>query len=251
MIAMRQPYQNDLETRDGASLQLDRIVVGIDFTEPSLAVARWVGRNLARTAELTLVHVTPMRLIPNVSRIRSNPLVAPDSRSGDRLRSLHGALRGLASMIGGTRAAVEVRVGDPATQLAAYANLVDPDLVVVGGSTAYHVAPRHETATTERLLRRISRPVLIARSVHAAPTTVLAAVADDVGTSPVLAAARMLARPCAARVATLPVTRRRSAACGDHCRRYSHACWRDHARRQRHRRAQARADRKLLGARRT
>ena len=203
---MRLSYQHDLETRDAPARRLDRIVVGVDFTESSLAIAQWVGRHLAPATELLLVHVTPAALMPNVSRVGSNRLVILDRRLSDRVRSLRGALRGLASVIGGTRTAVEVRVGGPATQLAAYANLVDGDLVVVAGSTQYHVAPRYETATTQQLLRCTSGPVLIARDVHAAPTTVLAVVADDGDASPVLSGARMVARPCGARVTRPRVT---------------------------------------------
>jgi hypothetical protein len=204
---MRLPDQHDRGTLDAPDRRLDRIVVGVDFTESSLAVAQWVGRHLARAAEL-LVHVTPMAMMPNVARAGSNRLAIVDGRSSDRVRSLRGALRGLASLIVGTRTAVDVRVGDPATQLAAYANMVDADLVVVAGSTKYHVAPHDEAATTHQLLRCVGRPVLVTRNVHATPTTVLAVVADDRDASPVLAAAGMVAIACAARVARLRVTTR-------------------------------------------
>ena len=203
---MRLPDQHDLGTLDAPDRRLDRIVVGVDFTESSLAVAQWVGRHLAPAAELLLVHVTPMALMPNGARAGSNRLAIVDGRSSDRVRSLRGALRGLASLIVGTRTAVDVRVGDPATQLAAYANMVDADLVVVAGSTTYHVAPHDEAATTHQLLRCVGRPVLVARNVHATPTTVLAVVADDRDASPVLAAAGMVATACAGRVARLRVT---------------------------------------------
>ena len=203
---MRLPDQHDLGTLDAPVRRLGRVVVGVDFTESSLAVAQWVGRHLAPAAELLLVHVTPIALMPNVSRAGSNRLAIVDGRSSDRVRSLRGALRGLASLIVGTRTAVDVRVGDPATQLAAYANMVDADLVVVAGSTTYHVAPHDEAATTHQLLRCVGRPVLVARNVHATPTTVLAVVADDRDASPVLAAAGMVATACAGRVARLRVT---------------------------------------------
>ena len=40
-------------------MELQRIVVGIDFSDASLAVARWVAKTLAPDAELLLVHVVP------------------------------------------------------------------------------------------------------------------------------------------------------------------------------------------------
>ena len=94
-------------------------------------------------------------------------------------------------------------------QLAAYADLFGADLVVVGGNAVSHTAQRHETATTERLLRRLARPGLVVRNAHVAPTTVLAALADDVAV-PVLTVAQMVAARCAARVATLRLADRTS-----------------------------------------
>src|SRR5688572_13974120 len=96
-------YQDDLEARDTAPRRLDRIVVGVDFTKASLAVAEWVGRCFSRTAEVTLLHVTPVWVVPNVTGDRPNRLTGLDSRSGERVRSLRGALRGLASTMGRTR----------------------------------------------------------------------------------------------------------------------------------------------------
>ena len=49
---MRLPDQHDLGTLDTPDRRLDRVVVGVDFTESSLAVAQWVGRHLAPAAEL-------------------------------------------------------------------------------------------------------------------------------------------------------------------------------------------------------
>jgi nucleotide-binding universal stress UspA family protein len=181
---------------------LDRIVVGVDFSAVSLAAAQWVGRHLARDAALTLVHVIEPPPLPNVVRPRSARTPGPESRLQARIESLRGALQGLSRVLGGTNTRLEVRVGDPAQQLAAYADMVEADLVVVGGNAVSRAAPRHETAMTDRLLRQLSRPGLVARNIQAAPTTVLAALGGDTAAS-VLTAARMVATPCAARVAAL------------------------------------------------
>ena len=188
---------------------LDRIVVGVDFSEVSLAAAQWVGRHLARDAALTLVHVVEPPPLPNASRLRSARMPDLESRLQGRIESLRGALHGLSTVVGGTDTTVEVRVGDPALQLAAYADMVAADLVVVGGNAVSRTAPRHETATTHRLLRRLARPGLVARTVPEAPTTVLAALAGDVA-GPVLAVAQMVAASCTARVQTLRLADRTS-----------------------------------------
>ena len=202
-------HGEDTFQQDVTARPLDRIVVGVDFSEVSLAAAQWVGRHLARDAALTLVHVIEPPPAPNVLRLRSARMPDPESRLRARIESLRGALHGLSGVVGGTDTRVEVRVGDPALQLAAYADLVEADLVVIGGKAVSRAAPRHETATTDRLLRQLARPGLVACNAQAAPTTVLAALADDVAV-PVLTVARMVAAPCAARVATLRLADRTS-----------------------------------------
>ena len=195
-------HGEDACQQDATARPLEGIVVGVDFSEVSLAAAQWVGRHLARDAALALVHVIEPPPLPNVLRVRSARI--PDLERGLRARieSLRGALHGLSGVVGGTRTTVAVRVGDPALQLAAYADMIEADLVVVGGNAVSRAAPHHETATTGRLLRRLARPGLVARNAQAAPTTVLAALADDVAV-PVLTVAQMIAAPCAARVTTL------------------------------------------------
>jgi nucleotide-binding universal stress UspA family protein len=208
MTVTRLPDEDDIGVRMRPPRRLDHVVVGVDFAEPSLAAAAWVGRYLAQSARLTLVHVTPLLSPPNVSRVGHQATPIEGRPSADRMRSLRGALRGLAGLTGANRTAVVVRVGDAATQLAAYADLVGADLIVIGGSSAYHVAPTD--ATTEQLRRLTRRPVLLARSVREAPRTVLATAVSDAAAASVLAAARMVARPCAARVLWFQPTDRAS-----------------------------------------
>ena len=193
--------RSDVDPQDAPARPLRRVVVGVDFSEVSLAAAQWVGRHLARDAALTLVHVIPPPPVPNVRRFW--PRVA-DGEAGLRARvqSMRGALRGLAGVVGGTRAGVEVRVGDPAVQLPAYADLVDADLLVLGGNSVFHATTRRETATTDRLLRRLPRPALVARNAPSGLRTVLVALDDGVAGS-VFGVARMVAAPSGARVVTL------------------------------------------------
>ncbi|HEX6051806.1 MAG TPA: universal stress protein [Gemmatimonadaceae bacterium] len=192
---MRSTHDDDNGRSPGP---LGHVVVGVDFTEPSLAMAQWVARHLARTARLTLVHVAPMAGLPNVDRAGIHGEVIDGRPTGERMRSLRGALRGLASVSGASRTAVAVRLGDPATQLAAYADLVRADLIVIGGSAAFRVVP--DDGIPERLLGRTRRPVLVARAVDRPPGTVLATLTDGIDASAVIAAARMVATPSAARI---------------------------------------------------
>jgi hypothetical protein len=200
--------QHDLLTSGVAVRPLDRIVIGIDFTEASLAAAQWVGRHLARDGTVTLVHVIPPPPLPNVVRLHADSVPGPpgpDSRLRARVRSMSGALRGLARVVGRSGTTVEVRVGDPAVQLSAYASMVGADLLVVGANPVFRAARRPETATTNRLLQQLAGPGLIARTVQSSLKTVLVALTDDDEDS-VLAAARMVAAPSGARVVALRVS---------------------------------------------
>jgi nucleotide-binding universal stress UspA family protein len=198
---MRPSSDRNLRLGEVSSRPLDRIVVGVDFTESSLAVAQWVGRYLSGAA-LTLVHVIAPPPMPNAFRRHATPARTPDGAVRSRVRSLTGALRGLAGVIGGGRVHVEVRVGDPGPELNAYAAAVDADLLVVGGNAVFRGAPRVDARATERVLRGLTRPLLIARTVQSRPTTVLAAVSDDT-TAPVLTMARLVGTACGARVEVL------------------------------------------------
>jgi len=200
VTVVRRSPQPDLMT--AGARPPERIVVGVDFSEGSLAAAQWVARHLGRDATLTLVHVVAPPRMPNVPTLRSGQMAEPQSRLQARMESMSGALHGLARVIGRASTEVEVRVGDPVIQLPAYAKLVDADLLVVGGNAAFHAAPRRETATTDRLLRQLACPGLVVRNIQSAVSTVLVAVADDTAAS-VLAVARMVASPSSAPVVTL------------------------------------------------
>lgn len=179
----------------------NRVVVGVDFSEVSLATAQWVARHLGLYATLTLVHVVNDPLLPNVSQRRSRQQNA-EGLFRTRLRSLRGALRGLADVVGGQNTEIQLRVGDPALQLASYADIVDADLVVVGGNSNFHAAPRHETATTDRLLRHLTQAALVVRNRPVPPKSVLAVFTPDVA-APVLDFAHLVAIPSKAHVTTL------------------------------------------------
>lgn len=203
---MRLPLGDELEKRGGASRGTRRVVVAVDFSPPSLANAAWAARHFAASAELTFVHVTPDRRVPNVGHERTGWRQARRAVTDARERNLRGALYGLASIGGDARIDVEVRAGDPAAELAAFADAVGADLIVTGPTATSPLLPSEEAATTERLLRRTVRPVLIARGAQPSMAeTVLAAIGGDADAPVVLGAARMIADPRDGRVAVLHV----------------------------------------------
>jgi len=74
----------------------------------------------------------------------------------------------MAAVIGGANNGIEVRVGDPALQLAACAELVDADLVVVGGTAGFHAALADDVAAPVLAFARTS---LSSGVVQLVPTT--------------------------------------------------------------------------------
>jgi nucleotide-binding universal stress UspA family protein len=109
-------------------MQLNRVLVGIDFSAPSLAAARWAAECFAPRAELVLIHVIPEpRTPPYLARLR--PGTPPDLAAAERSSALLGGLMALAASVGGPRATADVRIGEPAARARAR-------IPVSGGSLA-------------------------------------------------------------------------------------------------------------------
>lgn len=150
------------------------IVVGIDFSEASSRSAR-LAANIARryqSRRLHLVHVVAMPAAAVVPAIRPSSEVAERARKQAEERLSAFALPEL-----DTRVTREVRVGNPAQQLARSADELSADLVVVAGRGHGVLAEMILGSVASSLIRVAHCPVL----VHAGPerdtfTDVLAAV---------------------------------------------------------------------------
>lgn len=180
-----------------------RVLVGVDFGDPSLAAARWVADHLARDAEIVLVHVIP---VPSGPPFLLKHLRAPGPLFEQVTPPLWGGLRGLAEVLGASRTRVELRAGDPAEELGAAAAASGADLVCVG-----RPRERGETAglgrnTVGRLLRRIDVPLLQpAGPLLSAPARVLAAMDGGDSSDAVASAAWAVAARTEARLTSLHV----------------------------------------------
>ncbi len=197
-------------------MQLNRVLVGIDFSAPSLATARWVAECFAPRAELVLIHVIPEpRTPPYLARLR--PGTPPDLATAERSSALLGGLMALATSVGGPRATADIRIGEPAAQLSRAAKELGADVIVTGraGQRAAAGIGRQLGTTADRLVRSASVPVLVAaRRPESAPRTVFAAVDDGELSDRVLAWGVYLARKLDARLTALHVVDR-----GDHVAR--------------------------------
>jgi nucleotide-binding universal stress UspA family protein len=183
--------------------RLDRVVVSLDFSEPSMRAVEWVAQHFARGAELVLVHAIHLPTPPRFLAGRYPPaerLVEP-ARAGAERR-----LRELATSLATGLIWTEVRVGRPDEEIVRVAEEYRADLIVVG-----RPAPRAGLwgrlgTTAQRVLRRATVPVLLAAELPPrAPSRLLVGVDDSALTAPVLDWALLLAERFAAEAAVVHV----------------------------------------------
>ena len=180
-----------------------RIVVGVDFSEASLAAVRWVATEFAPDAEVILVHVESAPRIPSWLPGEFEP--SPDGRIAVP-SAVYGGLRGLADLVGAGRSRVRLRAGEPADALIQVAREVQADLVCVGRGRRRRGGARFGATTSQRVLSRNRLPTLIVPPVRlAAPTRVLVAIDERAGGRRVLEAARRIGDAHEAHVAAVHV----------------------------------------------
>jgi nucleotide-binding universal stress UspA family protein len=152
----------------------ERIIVGVDFRQPSLAAARWAAAHFG-TCAIELAHVLP---IPEVPAFLRAVMPTLDDRLRTPAPSLLPALRGFAGTLGAKDLSVQVRVGPPVESLAEAAANFGAELVVLGRKALDGSRGR----TLERLIRRLPVPALVVNSrVRESPRRILAAVDDATG----------------------------------------------------------------------
>jgi nucleotide-binding universal stress UspA family protein len=147
----------------------ERLLVGVDFRQPSLAAATWAAAHFGKCA-IELAHVLPIPDVPVFLRPSMHPL---DDRLRTAAASSLPALRGFAGTLGARDLSVQVRVGSPVDGLAEAAATFGAELVVLGRKALDGSRGR----TLERLIRRLTVPALVTDCrVREPPRRILAAV---------------------------------------------------------------------------
>jgi nucleotide-binding universal stress UspA family protein len=184
-------------------MPFQKVVIGVDFGDASLAAARWAALHFAPSAEVVLAHVLPEPVAPPYLQPRLPPAV---EFSAALAPVFYGGLRGLAELIGVGRTTVHMAAGDPADALARTAAELDADLICVGRGKRRRGAARFGATTAHRLLARTDVPTAIVPSrARAAPERILAAVDAGAGGERVTDTACRLAARFEARVEALHV----------------------------------------------
>ena len=183
-------------------MRIERIVVGVDLSPPSNAVARWVARNFPE-AELTLVHCIAPPHVPSflVRHAPSGERVVELAREGAAQR-----LDVLRHSLDAPEVRTEVRVGRPVDEIAAAARAYGADLIAVGTTGEQHGGHARLGRTAERLARTAPVPVLLCTGMREhRPRRLLVAIDDADITGEVLHWTRLLAEHFDARVTAVHV----------------------------------------------
>ena len=182
-------------------MKIQRIVVGVDFCEPSVIAARWTALELAPLAEIVLLHAVDLPRPPRPVR----GALAPVQRvTENAIAGAHARLAELGPWVDEPRVETEVLVGSAADLLVEAADTHAADLLVVGEHGCRRGVWEFLGTTAERVVRRASVPVLVARGLPAGPPRrILAAIDDSMGGRRALAWAAFLGRQLEASVVAL------------------------------------------------
>ena len=184
-------------------MDIQRIVVGIDFTSASLTAAKWVAYHLAGKSEMILAYSIHAPQPPRFLKGRYPPIepLLGVARDGAERK-----LRELGDSLPCDFIWKEVRVGAPADELASIARDFHADLIVVGAHTERPGFFGRARSTAEHLVSRSAVPVLLAAHVRdVKPRRILVALDDADITPAVLRWAQFLGRHFDAKVTAVHV----------------------------------------------
>ena len=168
-----------------ATPRLERILVSVDFDQPSILAANWVARSFAPDAEIILGHIIepPPATRSNVMRFPSAETIVKKVHVDVERR-----LRDLCDAVAPGRARPEIRVGTPYEELVQLAGTTGADVIVLGRQDLGSTGWARIGGTAQRVLRRSTVPILlVAGAADHSPKQVLVAVDESETTDKVLA----------------------------------------------------------------
>lgn len=183
--------------------RLEKVVAGIDFSDASVAAARWTSQWFAPDAELILLHVVDMPKPPVFLRslLPGSGDVLKNAQEGARQR-----LQGLIDSLPSARKRLEVREGRATERIAEVASETNADLVVVGEHGHRRGLRDVLGNTAEQLVHVSPVPVLVARGQgEAAPRRLLVPIDESPMGDRVLEWARLLGERLGAQVTVFHV----------------------------------------------
>jgi nucleotide-binding universal stress UspA family protein len=185
-------------------MKLERVVIGIDFSRPSIESARWVARQFAPGADLILVHAISMPEPPPIvrSRFPRRDLLVDTIREGAEKK-----LRELSLSLSADRVWLEIREGNPVECLDAVAEEYSADVIVAGAHGERTGLLKELGSTAHHLVRGSKCPVLVVTDPPCLtpPSHILVAVEKPESARAALRCATTLARQFDATVTAMHV----------------------------------------------
>ena len=157
-------------------MQLEKLIIATDFSEPAAAAAEWVARHFAPAAKLVLVYIidTSHRRAPS-----EDPPGCGVSLDDEYDLAARG-LRAAAAALGAARCTSEIRFGRTADEIVRASEELHADLVVVGKHSRRTGVIARLGSTAEEIVRSSPTPVLlVTEEPDAEPRVLLAAVNDS------------------------------------------------------------------------
>ena len=184
------------------AVELQRVVVGVDFARQSGYAAEWIARHVADAGELILVHCLE---IPQPPRFLRGAMPDPAQVEATLRSGAEARLAELRHTLGHPNCRGVIRVGKPSEQICQMADETAADLVVAGEHGARRGIWSLMGSTAEKLLA-CPRPVLLARGLpEGPPRRILAAVEEDSAAPRVLAWGKTLAAKFGAELTAIHV----------------------------------------------
>src|SRR5512143_426219 len=164
-------------------MTLDKIVIGMDFSDTAIKAAKWASEYFAPSAEIILVHVIDLPDQPPFGR---HLLPAPDVIEAEAREYASTHLREVATSLTPETPRCEIRVGKPHEQITKLAHDVGAALVVVGPHGDRPRPSKFLGTTAERIVRTSPVPVLVATNPPAGRPQAFLVPVDELSITPTL-----------------------------------------------------------------
>jgi nucleotide-binding universal stress UspA family protein len=157
-------------------MRLQRILVGMDFSEAAVQAAKWTRQFFAPDAELVLLHVfDPPRHPP----FAAPSLPAPEIVEQAARTFAETRLEKLSDALAGADVRQEILTGKPAHVIPNIAREMDADLVVIGPHGDRPHTMKFLGSTADRVVRLSPVPVLVATTPRSTPPRRILVPVDD------------------------------------------------------------------------
>ena len=138
--------------------QISPVLVGVDFSDESTAVAQWVARHFAPGADLVFLHSL---VTPEWPVFLPSKWSLPDSLIEHACVGAEKKLRDLTLAVPDARTHTHLAVGRPAEALADVAHELHAELIAVGRHGQRGIVRGYTGSTTDRLIRISRVPMLM------------------------------------------------------------------------------------------